>query len=74
MEGTIRRLMVGKGFGFARPAGGSGDGRDDHFFHYSDLASGLRFDDLTIGARVTFESVRRDKGLRATQVMKLEEQ
>jgi cold shock protein len=62
MEGTIKRLIRDRGFGFIR----SEDGQEV-FFHRSAL-QGLDFDGLREGERVTFELERGNKGPRAVNV------
>ncbi len=61
--GTIRELLAG--FGFITP-----DAARDCFFHKKDLAPGLHFGQLTIGARVEF-GIRTDdvRGPRAERVV-----
>ena len=49
MNGTIKRLVKGKGFGFVA----SGDDID-YFFHQS-ACNGVEFDNLREGEAVTFE-------------------
>jgi cold shock protein len=62
MEGTIKRLIRDRGFGFIR----SEDGQEV-FFHRSTL-QGLDFDALREGERVAFELERGSKGPRAVNV------
>lgn len=50
-EGTIKRLMSDKGFGFIKLR----DSGSDYFFHKSYLSKGCRFDDLSEGDVVQFE-------------------
>eukprot|EP00913_Durusdinium_trenchii_P028118 g26362.t1 len=53
--GTIRRLFVGKGFGFvSREEAKAQNGRGDVFLHFSDLDGGLTSSDLAVGVRVRF--------------------
>lgn len=62
MNGTIKTKM-GKGFGFI-----SRDGETkDLFFHSNDLV-GVTFDELKVGAAVTFDVVAGDKGPSAKNV------
>ena len=62
MNGTIK-AKTDKGYGFI-----SREGVDkDLFFHSNDL-SGVTFDELQIGAAVTFEVVEGQKGLNAKNV------
>lgn len=54
--GTIRRLFVGKGFGFiSRDDWPSTSGRGDVFLHFSDLEAGLTSADLALGSRMKFK-------------------
>ena len=62
MNGTIKRLNSGKGFGFV----GTEDG-NDYFFHQS-ACNGVQFDDLREGQAVTFEGGEGPKGPRAENV------
>ncbi len=62
MTGTIK-TKTDKGFGFI-----SRDGEDkDLFFHSTDLV-GITFDELQVGAVVTFEVVDGEKGPSAKNV------
>jgi CspA family cold shock protein len=62
MNGTIK-TKTDKGFGFI-----SRKGEDkDLFFHSNDL-NGVTFDELKIGAEVTFEIAKSEKGPRAENV------
>jgi CspA family cold shock protein len=62
MEGTIKRVIRDRGFGFIR----SSDGQEI-FFHRSSLQN-LSFDGLREGESVEFEMERGEKGPRATAV------
>lgn len=62
MNGTIKRLVSEKGFGFVAADGGS-----EYFFHQS-ACNGTRFDDLREGQSVTFEKGQGPKGPRAENV------
>jgi len=62
MNGTIKRLVSGKGFGFVA----AGDG-NEYFFHQS-ACNGVQFDDLQEGQSVTFERGQGPKGPRAEDV------
>jgi len=54
--GTIRRLFVGKGFGFiSRDDLPSTSGRGDVFLHFSDLEAGVTSGDLAVGMRMKFK-------------------
>ncbi|MFB3923717.1 MAG: cold-shock protein [Terriglobia bacterium] len=62
MEGTIKRVVRDRGFGFIRSADGQ-----EVFFHRSSLQS-LNFDGLKEGENVEFDMERGEKGPRATAV------
>ncbi len=61
MEGTIKTLTE-RGFGFI-----ARDGEEDIFFHSNDLVD-VRFDDLKVGDKVTFEVTTSNKGPKAVDV------
>ena len=50
MRGTIKKLVMDRGFGFIKPEGGG----SDIFFHCSALPEKSDFDGLTEGQQVTF--------------------
>jgi cold shock protein len=62
MNGTIKRLVTEKGFGFVAAQDGS-----EYFFHQSACAE-AQFDDLREGQAVTFERGQGPKGPRAEYV------
>ena len=62
MNGTIKRLVSGKGFGFVAAEDGN-----EYFFHQS-ACNGVQFDDLQEGQAVTFEKGQGPKGPRAEDV------
>jgi len=62
-QGTIKKLVQEKGFGFIAPSTG---GRDI-FFHMS-VVQGTHFDNLHEGQSVSFDVVDGDKGPRAANV------
>lgn len=62
MQGTIKRVIRDRGFGFIRAADGL-----EVFFHRTSLQQ-LNFDSLREGERVEFEMERGEKGPRATSV------
>ena len=62
MQGTIKRVIRDRGFGFIRSADGQ-----EIFFHRSSLQE-LNFDSLKEGESVEFEMERGEKGPRATAV------
>ena len=61
-EGTIKRLVTDKGFGFI-----STGGDKDLFFHSSSV-EGVRFDELNEGQQVSYTEGRGPKGPRAENV------
>ena len=61
-DGTIKRLVSDKGFGFIAAADGN-----EYFFHNS-ACKGIRFDELREGQHVTFERGQGPKGPRAENV------
>ncbi len=64
MQGTVKKLVQDKGYGFIRIKGGR-----DIFFHRSSMLNKLVFDGLKEGDDVTFELDEGDaKGPRAEQV------
>lgn len=62
MQGTIKRIIRDRGFGFIR----SSDGQET-FFHRSGLQD-LDFDGLKEGETVEFEIEQGEKGSRAVNV------
>ena len=62
MNGTIKRLVSDKGFGFILA-----DDGNEYFFHNS-ACTGTRFDDLREGQRVSFDVSQGPKGPRAENV------
>jgi CspA family cold shock protein len=62
MNGTIKRLVTDKGFGFVAAQDGN-----EYFFHQS-ACTETRFDDLREGQAVTFEKGHGPKGPRAEYV------
>ena len=61
MNGTVKRLVTDKGFGFVVAADGN-----EYFFHQSACADG--FDRLREGQAVTFVTGQGPKGPRAENV------
>lgn len=59
VDGTIKRIVSDKGFGFVAAADGT-----EYFFHNS-ACTGVRFDELREGQSVTFEKGQGPKGPRA---------
>jgi CspA family cold shock protein len=62
MQGTIKRVIRDRGFGFIRAADGQ-----EIFFHRSSLQD-LNFDGLREGENVEFDMERGEKGPRAVSV------
>jgi CspA family cold shock protein len=62
MQGTIKRLIRDRGFGFIRAADGQ-----EVFFHRSGLQN-LNFDNLKEGENVEFDLEQGQKGPRAVKV------
>jgi len=60
-QGTIKKLVADKGFGFIQGE------RGDLFFHHSAL-EGAEIEDLRQGQRVQYEEGRGPKGPRAERV------
>lgn len=65
MEGTIKKLVSDKGYGFIEREGEE----KDLFFHSNSLI-GLGFDDLREGDKVKFEVEESQKGPNAVNVEK----
>ena len=61
-EGTIKKRLADKGFGFIDVGGGK-----DIFFH-SSAVEGVRFEDLREGQRVSYTEGQGPKGPRAEKV------
>ena len=64
-EGTIARLVAGKGFGFIKIAGQE----KDLFFHANSLV-GVSFEELREGDSVSFETEQSEKGPNAVNVQR----
>ena len=65
-QGTIKRLVKDRGFGFVRAAGEN----TDYFFHRSAVKpDASAFDSMNDGDIVNFEVGKSDKGPRAESVM-----
>jgi CspA family cold shock protein len=62
MNGTIKRLVTDKGFGFVLAEDGQ-----EYFFHQS-ACTDARFDDLREGQALTFEKGQGPKGPRAENI------
>ncbi len=63
MNGTIKKLVYDRGFGFI-----SGEDGAEYFFHREQLGGGTDFSGLTAGQRVTFDKQDGPKGPRAVAV------
>jgi CspA family cold shock protein len=63
MNGTIKKLVSDRGFGFIAREGEA----KDLFFHSKDV-KGVTFDELREGDNVTFEVTQGEKGPAATNV------
>jgi len=66
MNGQIKTLNADKGYGFIKDGNGG-----EFFFHVSGLV-GCFMKDLRPGMKVTFETTRTPKGLRAENVALVE--
>ena len=64
-EGSIKKIVSDRGFGFILPEGGG----EDVFFHVSAL-EGLKIEALGEGDQVEYETEIGDKGSKATVVRK----
>lgn len=62
MEGVIKTIVDGKGFGFIKV-----EGKKDVFFHAKNLIN-ANFDDLRAGDKVVFGTEEGDKGTYAVEV------
>lgn len=63
MQGKIKKVISGKGFGFIENEGSD----KDIFFHKSNL-KGIDFDELTEGTMVEFELQEGQKGQEAVNI------
>jgi cold shock protein len=62
--GTVTAVLLSKGYGFIKPAGGG----KDLFFHAQQIADDLAFDERLREMRVQYNVVETDKGPRAVGV------
>ncbi len=62
IQGTIKRLVSDKGFGFVAAQDGT-----EYFFHQSACVD-TRFDELRVGQSVTFDRGQGPKGPRAENI------
>ncbi len=66
MEGTIKKIVTEKGFGFITV-----DGEEkDLFFHKNEI-KGVNYEELKEGDRVSFEKADSPKGPNATNVVRI---
>jgi CspA family cold shock protein len=63
MNGTIKRIVQDRGFGFISSENGG-----EYFFHRDQLSGGLSFEGLSTGQRVSFDTQDGPKGPRAVAV------
>jgi len=63
VNGTVKKLVQERGFGFIKP----NDGTKDVFMHAKALKN-IRFEDLNEGDSVTFDVQQGDKGPQAANV------
>jgi len=66
MEGTIKTIVEGKGFGFITVEGEE----KDLFFHRNEVQD-ISFEELREGDKVSFEKADSDKGPNATNVIRV---
>jgi cold shock protein len=62
-QGTVKWFSDEKGYGFIEPD----DGSEDVFVHHSGIG-GTGFKSLEVGAKVSYEVTRAQKGLQAANV------
>lgn len=65
MQGTIKKLLTDKNFGFI-----SQEGAEKDVFFHKDKLEGVSFDELREGDAVTFEIEQTEKGPAAVKVQK----
>ena len=68
-QGTIKKLVRDRGFGFIT-RDGQAEGEKDLFFHTEDV-EGATFDSLNEGDKVSFEIERGEKGPAAKKVTRV---
>lgn len=66
MQGTIKKILTDKNFGFI-----SQEGVDKDVFFHADKLEGISFEDLNEGDAVTFETEEGDRGPSATNIKKV---
>lgn len=62
MDGHVKMLNREKGYGFILAS------EVEYFFHRTALFGSVNFDLIRIGAKVTFEPIETERGLRAAKV------
>ena len=65
MQGTVKKILTDKNFGFI-----SQEGVDKDVFFHADKLEGISMEDLNEGDAVTFETEEGDKGPSAINVKK----
>ena len=65
MQGTVKKIITDKNFGFI-----SQEGVDKDVFFHADKLEGISMEDLNEGDAVTFETEEGDKGPSAINVKK----
>lgn len=68
MQGEVKWFDVRKGFGFI-----GGDDKNDYFAHYSEI-SGTGYRNLEAGQRVEFTAQADKKGLKAADIVVLDDE
>lgn len=66
MNGTIKKLVSEKGFGFI-----SSEGQEKDLFFHSNNLVGVQFSDLREGDAVSYETEQSEKGLNAVNVQRI---
>lgn len=66
MEGTIKTIVLEKGFGFITV-----DGEEKDLFFHKNEVTGTTFEELKVGDKVSFEKADSPKGPNATGVTRL---
>ena len=66
MNGTIKKLVSEKGFGFV-----SSEGQEKDLFFHSNNLVGVQFSDLREGDAVSYETEQSEKGLNAVNVQRI---
>jgi len=66
MEGTIKKIIADKGFGFITV-----DGEEKDLFFHKNEVKGVSYEELKEGDRVSFDKTDSPKGPNATNVTRL---